>query len=158
MYFSDDSVELRKLKMIEMLLRVDFLHTLETLTPDVSEYLAIVRDLRYYDREIRRDTVLSYQLAYFLRKHRVPVRRQMLGPYALKVCDLKERINFEPVEDITHRHGMPETPFARKRRHLEAVGWRHIEVHGRAWSKLPDYKAKANSVRQLLKENDLLAP
>merc|ERR1740129_1263441 len=99
MHYADDSNELRKLKFIEMLLRIDFLHTLEQLPREVTEYLAIVRSLRYYDRSVRRDTALSYQLAYFLRKHSFPAKRHMLGPYALKVCDPEARINFEPVEE-----------------------------------------------------------
>merc|ERR1712050_155730 len=114
MYVEDDAKELRLLKMIEMLLRVDFLATQEKLPSEVSEYLSVVRSLRYYDRELRRDTPLSYQLAYFLRKHNFPSKRHMLGPYTLKVCDPEERINFEPIEDRHFGSTMQETPTARK--------------------------------------------
>jgi len=158
MYFEDDSQELRLLKMIEMLLRVDFLATQEKLPREVSEYLSVVRSLRYYDRDLRRDTPLTYQLAFFLRKHKVPVKRKMLGPYALKVCDPEERINFEAVAERSWRPGIREEPPARKRRHLEAVGWRHIEVHEQEWNTLETYEAKAAHVRKLLKDNDLIDP
>merc|ERR1712060_869551 len=113
-HVADDSVELRLLRMIEILIRLDFLHTQEQLPRDVSEYLSVVRDLRFYDRELRRDTALSYQLAFFLRKHGFPAKRTMLGPYSLKIADPEERINFEPVEDRSFRHGMTEDPQARK--------------------------------------------
>ncbi|CAE7242618.1 PTPMT1, partial [Symbiodinium pilosum] len=63
----DDSQELRMLKTIEMLIRLDFLYTQEQLPPEVTEYLSVVRNLRFYDRELRRDTPLSYQMAFFLR-------------------------------------------------------------------------------------------
>lgn len=155
MHYTDDAKELRKLKMIELLLRVDFLHTQELLAPEVLEYLAIVRSLRYYDREVRRDTPLSYQLAYFLRKHAFPARRAMLGPYALKVCDPEARINFEPVEERFFYPGMTELPFARKARHLEAVGWRNIPVHAATWQTLCR-DAKAAHVRKLLRDHDML--
>ena len=62
-----------------------------------------MRDLRFYDRELRRDTKLSYQMAYFLRKHGFPAKRKMLGPYALKICDPAERINFEPLEALASK-------------------------------------------------------
>merc|ERR1712232_1471895 len=138
-----------------MLVRLDFLHTQEKLPPDVAEYLAVLRSLRYYDSELRRDTALSYQLAFFLRKHNFPAKRQMLGPYVLKVCDPKERINFEPVEERQWRPGMREEPPARKRRHLEAIGWRHIEVTTSEWNALETYDAKAAHVRKLLKDHDM---
>lgn len=154
-HVQDDSQELRLLKAIEMLIRVDFLYTQEQLPPEVTEYLALIRDLRFYDRELRRDTTLSYQLAFFLRKHGFPAKRKMLGPYALKVCDPEERINFEPVEERSWRFGMVEVPVARKKRHLEALGWRSIEVQATAWKGL-DYDAKALYIRKLLKENELL--
>merc|ERR1719382_2312913 len=141
-HVADDSIELRFLKMIEMLIRLDYLHTQEQLPSDVSEYLSVVRSLRFYDRELRRDTALSYQLAFFLRKHNFPSKRHMLGPYSLKVCDPEERINFEPVEERSWRPGMVEEPPDRKRRHLEAVGWRHIEVHASTWQKLDNYDEK----------------
>eukprot|EP00931_Biecheleriopsis_adriatica_P076701 TRINITY_DN50390_c0_g1_i1.p1 TRINITY_DN50390_c0_g1~~TRINITY_DN50390_c0_g1_i1.p1 ORF type:complete len:417 (+),score=94.07 TRINITY_DN50390_c0_g1_i1:38-1252(+) len=157
LHVADDSQELRLLKTIEMLVRLDFLHTQEHLSPDVTEYLSVVRNLRYYDRELRRDTPLSYQMAYFLRKHGFPAKRQMLGPYTLKVCDPEERINFEPVEERTWRSGLVEEPPMRKKRHLEAVGWRSIEVHANSWKELPDYDAKALFIRQLLKDNELLS-
>lgn len=156
-HVSDDAHELRLLKTIEMLVRLDYLHTQEQLPRDVSEYLSVVRDLRFYDRDIRRDTALSYQLAYFLRKHGFPSKRHMLGPYALKVCDPEERINFEPVEERQYRPGMAEEPPARKKRHLEAVGWRSFEVHASTWHELATYEAKAAHMRHLLKENDLLS-
>lgn len=158
MHFADDAQELRLLKMVEMLLRVDFLATQEQLPRDVTEYLSVVRSLRYYDRELRRDTPLSYQLAFFLRKHGFPAKRRMLGPYPLKVCDPEERINFEPVEERPLRHGMREEPTARKRRHLEAVGWRHVEVKSSVWNALETYEAKAAHVRGLLKEHGMLDP
>ncbi len=44
----------------------------ERLPPELTEYLSVVRDLRFYDRELRRDTLLSYQLAFFLRNRRLP--------------------------------------------------------------------------------------
>lgn len=157
MHIKDDAVELRLLKMIEMLVRLDFLHTQEQLPKDVAEYLAIVRDIRYYDRELRRDTALSYQLAFFLRKHGFPSKRRMLGPYALKVCDPEERVNFEPVPDREFNPNMPEDPSSRKRRHLEAVGWRTFEVHERKWEELETYERKAAHIRTILKENDLLS-
>lgn len=153
----DDALELRLLKMIEMLIRLDFLHTQEQLPADVTEYLSVVRDLRFYDRDLRRDTALSYQLAFFLRKHGFPSKRHMVGPYALKVCDPDERINFEVVEDRTFRAGMPEEPTARKKRHLEAVGWRTFEVRASTWHALADYNEKARFVRSILKGNDLLS-
>lgn len=156
MHYKDDSVELRKLKMIEMLLRVDFLHTQETLAWEVLEYLSVVRSLRYYDRELRRETPLSYQLAFFLRKHSFPAKRHMVGPYGLKVCDPEARVNFEPVEDRTYRLGLVEEPAVRKGRHLEAIGWRHVPVDATDWDALQTYEAKAEHVRNLLKENDLL--
>lgn len=156
MHVADDAQELRLLKMIEMLIRLDYLHTQEQLPEDVSEYLSVVRDIRYYDRELRRDTALSYQLAFFLRKHGFPSKRHMLGPYALKVCDLEERINFEPVSKRTFATGLPEDPPARQRRHLEAVGWRNFQVHEETWEKLETYEAKAAHVRNILKENDLI--
>lgn len=152
----DDSQELRLLKMTEMLIRLDYLHTQEQLPADVVEYLSVVRDIRFYDRELRRDTSLSYQLASILRKHGFPSKRHMLGPYCLKVCDPEERINFEPVEERSFRHGMPEEPPARKRRHLEAVGWRCFEVTASVWSELATYEAKAAHVRRMLKDNGLL--
>eukprot|EP00928_Gymnodinium_smaydae_P044091 TRINITY_DN29438_c0_g1_i1.p1 TRINITY_DN29438_c0_g1~~TRINITY_DN29438_c0_g1_i1.p1 ORF type:complete len:411 (-),score=94.68 TRINITY_DN29438_c0_g1_i1:19-1251(-) len=158
MHVADDSRELRLLKMIEMLLRVDFLATQEQLPRDVSEYLSVVRSLRYYDRELRRDTPLSYQMAYFLRKHNFPAKRHMLGPYALKICDPVERINFEPVEERSFGAWLREEPPARKRRHLEALGWRHIEVKGADWAALETYEAKADHIRNLLKEQSLLDP
>jgi len=158
MHFSDDSVELRLLKMVEMLLRVDFLTTQEQLPREVVEYLSVVRNLRYYDQALRRDTPLSYQLAFFLRKHGFPCKRHMVGPYALKVCDPKERVNFEPVEVRDCRFGMPELPTARKKRHLEAVGWRYIEVSDAKWRELETYEAKAAHVRQLMKAHDMLDP
>lgn len=158
MHFEDDAKELRQLKMIELLLRVDFLHTLEQLPSEVTEYLSVVRSLRYYDRELRRDTALSYQLAYFLRKHNFPAKRHMLGPYPLKVCDPDERVSFEPVEDRPYRLGMPEEPPARKHRHLEAVGWRSFQVRSSEWEKLGDHDAKAAHVREMLRKNDLLDP
>merc|ERR1712007_167633 len=147
MHFSDDSVELRLLKMVEMLLRVDFLTTQEQLPREVVEYLSVVRNLRYYDQALRRDTPLSYQLAFFLRKHGFPCKRHMVGPYALKVCDPVERINFEPVEKQSFRPGMREEPTARKRRHLEAIGWRHIEITSAEWERLECYDMKAAHVR-----------
>merc|ERR1712060_721110 len=156
-HVADDSVELRLLKMIEMLIRLDFLHTQEQLPRDVAEYLSVVRSLRFYDRELRRDTALSYQLSFFLQKHGFPSKRHMLGPYALKVCDPDERINFEPVEDRSFRDGMAEDPHTRKRRHLEAVGWRNFEIKASTWHALETYEAKAAHVRALLKENDLLS-
>jgi len=156
-HIADDAQELRLLKMIEMLIRLDYLHTQEQLPPDVTEYLSVIRDLRYYDRELRRDTALSYQLSFFLRKHGFPSKRHMLGPYPLKVCDPEERINFEPVEDREFRGGMPEDPFARKRRHLEAIGWRNFQVSSSTWGALPSYEAKAAHLRRILKENDLLS-
>jgi len=154
---ADDANELRQLKMIEILIRLDYLHTQEKLPRDVSEYLSVIRDLRFYDRAIRKDTALSYQLAYFLRKHGFPSKRHMLGPYALKVCDPEERINFEPLEERTFRPGMTEEPPARRRRHLEAVGWRTFDVHAAEWEQLGTYEKKAAHVRALLKENDLLS-
>jgi len=154
---ADDAIELRLLKMIEILIRLDYLHTQEQLPRDVSEYLSVVRDLRYYDRAIRRDTALSYQLGFFLRKHGFPSKRHMLGPYALKVCDPEERINFEPAEEREFRPGMTEAPTARKRRHLEAVGWRTFEVHASEWEELATYERKAAHIRSMLKENDLLS-
>ena len=132
------------------------MHTQEQLPRDVSEYLAVVRDLRYYDRDLRRETALSYQLAYFLRKHNFPSKRHMFGPYALKVCDPEERVNFEPVEDRRFRFGMTEEPPARKQRHLEAVGWRCIPVCGIKWHELGTHEAKAAHVRSLLKEHDMM--
>ena len=156
LYVADDSLELRLLKAIEMLIRVDFLYTQEQLPPEVTEYLGLVRDLRFYDRELRRDTLLSYQLAFFLRKHGFPAKRKMLGPYALKVCDPEERINFEPVEERNWRFGLVEVPTGRKKRHLEALGWRSIEVKASSWKTLEDYDAKAAYIRNLLKENELL--
>jgi len=153
---ADDALELRLLKMIELLVRVDFLHTQEQLPRDVTEYLSVIRSIRYYDRDLRRDTALSYQLAFFLRKHGFPSKRRMVGPYALKVCDPEERINFEPVEERPFRAGMVEEPPLRKKRHLEAVGWRSIQVHSSTWHNLETYEAKAAHVRSLLKENELL--
>jgi len=158
MHYTDDSQELRRLKMIEILLRVDFLHTQEQLPQEVTEYLSVVRSLRYYDPDLRRNTALSYQLAYFLRKHDFPAKRHMLGPYALKVCDPLDRINFEPVEDRYYPPGMVEKPPARKKRHLEAVGWRSIEVHASQWLQLAGYAEKAAHVRSLLKQHELLDP
>lgn len=158
MYVDDDAEELRRLKTIEFLLRVDFLHTVEQLPRDVNEYLSIVRSLRYYDRELKRDTPLSYQLAFFLRKHNFPSQTHMLGPYALKVCDPDERINFEPVEDRQFRFGLPEEPPARKKRHLEAVGWRSFEVTALQWQALENYDAKAEHIRGILKVNNLIDP
>jgi len=155
-HVADDSQELRMLKTIEMLIRLDFLYTQEQLPPEVTEYLSVVRNLRYYDRELRRDTPLSYQMAFFLRKHGFPAKRKMLGPYTLKVCDPGERVNFEPVEERAWRFGLVETPTARKKRHLEAVGWRSIEVQASEWRELPSYDSKAAFIRQLLKENELL--
>eukprot|EP00933_Yihiella_yeosuensis_P042901 TRINITY_DN37571_c0_g1_i1.p1 TRINITY_DN37571_c0_g1~~TRINITY_DN37571_c0_g1_i1.p1 ORF type:complete len:409 (+),score=65.19 TRINITY_DN37571_c0_g1_i1:92-1318(+) len=157
LHVADDSQELRLLKTIEILVRLDFLHTQEQLPPDVSEYLSVIRNLRYYDRELRRDTPLSYQMAYFLRKHGFPAKRKMLGPYALKVCDPEERINFEPVEERTFRSGLSEEPTARKQRHLEAVGWRSIEVTASTWKDLGSYDAKAAHIRKLLQDHDLLS-
>lgn len=157
MHFADDSKELRQLKMIELLLRVDFLHTLEQLPPEVTEYLSIVRSLRYYDRDLRRDTALSYQLAYFLRKHNFPAKRHMLGPYALKISDPEERINFEPVEERQFRPGMTEEPPARKQRHLEAVGWRSFQVKADEWKAL-DHDGRAHYVRELLRKHSLIDP
>merc|ERR1712216_132123 len=158
MNYADDARELRQLKMTELLLRVDFLHTLERLPPEVTEYLSVVRSLRYYDRELRRDTALSYQLAYFLRKHQFPAKRHMLGPYALKICDPEERIHFEPVEARSFRWGMSEEPTARKRRHLEAVGWRYFEVRAEERKALGDRDARAGYVRSILRDNGLLDP
>jgi len=157
MSIADDAIELRLLKMIELLLRVDFLHTQERLPRDVTEFLAVVRDLRYYDRNLRRETPLSYQLAYFLRKHNFPAKRHMFGPYALKVCDPEERVNFEPVEDRRFRFGMIEEPPIRKQRHLEAVGWRSIPVCGIKWNELETHEAKAAHVRNLLKEHSMIS-
>lgn len=37
-----------------------------------------------------RDTTLSYQLAFFLRKHGFPAKRKMLGPYALKAGKMRD--------------------------------------------------------------------
>ncbi|CAK0801535.1 unnamed protein product [Prorocentrum cordatum] len=156
LHVADDAPELRGLKTIEMLLRLDFLHTLEQLPKDVAEYLSVVRSLRYYDRDVRRDTALSYQLAFFLRKHGFPAERHMLGPYPLRVCDPEARINFEPVEERAWRPGLQEEPPARKRRHLEAVGWRSIEVTSSTWGALGSYESKAAHVRQLLKRHELL--
>eukprot|EP00930_Biecheleria_cincta_P005522 TRINITY_DN106455_c0_g1_i1.p1 TRINITY_DN106455_c0_g1~~TRINITY_DN106455_c0_g1_i1.p1 ORF type:complete len:404 (-),score=75.25 TRINITY_DN106455_c0_g1_i1:4-1215(-) len=156
LHVADDSQELRLLKTIEILIRLDYLHTQEQMTPDVLEYLSVIRDLRYYDRELRRETALSYQMAYFLRKHGFPAKRKMLGPYVLKVCDPDERINFEPVEERNWRFGLVEEPPARKKRHLEAVGWRCIEVQAATWRNLPTYDAKAGYIRQLLKDSELL--
>lgn len=156
LHVADDAVELRLLKMVEMLVRLDYLHTQEQLPKDVTEYLSVVRSLRYYDRELRRDTPLSYQLAFFLRKHQFPSKRHMLGPYALKVCDPEERINFEPVGERHFRANLPEEPMARKKRHLEAVGWRSFEVSAQTWERLETYEAKAAFVRKMLKDNDLL--
>ncbi|CAK9104291.1 unnamed protein product [Durusdinium trenchii] len=136
MEVADDAKELRLLKAIELLIRVDFLYTQEQLPPEVAEYIALVRDLRFYDRELRRDTALSYQMAFFLRKHGFPAKRKMLGPYPLKICDPDERINFEPVEERSWRFGLLEEPPSRKKRHLEAValglgeGW--LQHPGRA--------------------------
>ncbi|CAE8586735.1 unnamed protein product, partial [Polarella glacialis] len=151
MHVADDSTELRLLKTIEMLIRLDFLHTQEQMPPDVNEYLSVIRSLRYYDRELRRETPLSYQMAFFLRKHGFPAKRMMLGPYPLKVCDPEERINFEPVEERSFRAGLVEEPTARKRRHLEAVGWRSIEVRADQWKELESYDTKAAFIRQMLK-------
>lgn len=156
MHYEDTATELRMLKMIELLLRVDFLHTQEQLPKDVAEYLSVVRSLRYYDPEIRRDTALSYQLAFFLRKHGFPAKRHMLGPYALKVCDPEARLSVEPLQARSFRSTMRETPAARKIRHLEAVGWRSISVHEEDWSALDGYAGKAAYVRSMLKENGLL--
>jgi len=155
MHLKDDATELRQLKMIEMLLRVDYLKTQEQLPPEVAEYLSIIRSLRYYDRAIRRDTQLSYQLAFFLRKHGFPSKRHMLGPYALRVCDPQERINFEPIEHCPPRK-LVESPATRKQRHLEAVGWRSFDVHASKWKELGTYEAKAAHVRSLLLENQLI--
>lgn len=155
-HIADDAQELRLLKTIEILIRLDFLHTQERLPPELTEYLSVVRDLRFYDRELRRDTLLSYQLAFFLRKHGFPAKRQMLGPYPLKVCDPEERINFEPVEDREFRGSMPETPLARKIRHIEAIGWRTFQVRSSEWSELATYEAKAVHIRGILKDNQLL--
>uniref|UniRef100_A0A7S0ZM55 RAP domain-containing protein n=1 Tax=Noctiluca scintillans TaxID=2966 RepID=A0A7S0ZM55_NOCSC len=156
MHFSDSAPELRKLKFIEMLLRVDFLSTLESLPPEVLEYLSVVRSLRYYDPELRRDTGLSYQLAYFLRKHGFPAKRMMLGPYALKVSDPELRINFEPVDQSKSALRGREIPSARKARHLEAIGWRNFNVHADVWQELETRHRRADFVRNLLKENELL--
>lgn len=156
MHFTDTAVEMRLLKMIEMLLRVDFLVVQQQLPPDVVEYLSVVRSVRYYDRDLRRDTALSYQLAFFLRKHGFPSERHMLGPYVLKVCDPAERVSFEPLEASgAWREGF-ETPSDRKKRHLEAIGWRSIDVRAKDWDDLGNHDAKASFIRKLLKENQLL--
>ncbi|CEL96972.1 unnamed protein product [Vitrella brassicaformis CCMP3155] len=157
--WASDSVELRSLKWIEVSLRLDYAQTYAGLSKEALEYLSLVRDLKYTDRSLQHHTILSYQLAHFLAKHSFPCKREMVGPYALKVCDRDERVAFEPIEKV---HVFPDSKgklrhfTETKLRHLEAMGWKVYTVAFHEWGRLRDYQDKADFVRRLLRENGLL--
>ena len=50
---------LRTLKQIEVSLRLDFPQTLAALPPELGEYLALVREVRSYHKELKKQTALS---------------------------------------------------------------------------------------------------
>jgi len=138
---------LRELKLVEFYLRLDASDVLGCMEKDVLTYLNAIRDWEFAVPEelSRLNTATKYQLALFLGKHGFPNETMMVGPYALNLCDTSKRVAFEGAN-------AGET----KRRHLEALGWKVIEVQDAYWETLDTYQEKATYVRALLLAEGLL--
>lgn len=136
-------LDMASAKQIEIILRLDFPHQCSTFGKETMEFLTAVREatLPYEQPE---DTIVSYQLRYFLQNHECTMKCHAIGPYVLPLAD--------PVRRICFLHDN-ET---RRDRHLDALGWRIFYVGESLWRDLPNREAKARYVRNLLKENNLL--
>nr|CCA30166.1 hypothetical protein, conserved [Neospora caninum Liverpool]CEL71281.1 TPA: hypothetical protein, conserved [Neospora caninum Liverpool] len=104
------SESLRLLKVVELTLRLDLPHTFSQLSPAALRVLGEIRDTPFVDPTLVTDSVLSYQLANFLRKHRFPCERSMEGPYALRLTDTERRLVVVPIDEgdedpsLVYRH------------------------------------------------------
>lgn len=156
--WSDTCIEMRSLKFIEIYIRLQLSQLFPNLSEDSLQFLANVRDFRYYDPSINHNTVLSYQVAHFLSKHNFPCKKEMVGPYALKLCDRQKRIAFECLEFINFFPSTRILKFFTKKKieHLQLLGWKVFVIPYFKWNKLREYERKAMYVRRLLLNNKLI--
>eukprot|EP00397_Hematodinium_sp_SG-2012_P022044 GEMP01022816.1.p1 GENE.GEMP01022816.1~~GEMP01022816.1.p1 ORF type:complete len:517 (+),score=107.52 GEMP01022816.1:3-1553(+) len=138
-----DDLDLEALKEVEIILRLDYSQLFSNFKKETMEYLLASREAKL-SFEPPEDTVVTYQLRYFLQNHEFPAQCHAVGPYILALADPARRICFIHEQE------------KRRDRHLELLGWRAFLVQEDAWRSLPHREAKARFVRNLLKENNLL--
>ena len=156
---------LKKLKMIEICLRIDIPDVLSNLNSSSSEYLIAIREadlivdsrIMYYafHPELEKETIIGsfpniaeYQISRILQtEFHVPIMPSVVGPYHLSLTDRNERIVW--LVSKGKQNKTMET-------HLEGLGWRIRRFDVKQWIQLKTKEAKINAVRSDLKQASLL--